>query len=541
MKKNKATKGKSIRFRINMWYTILMCFMSVALIICVVAAAGTAERAKAQQELVRSVERNVDEIEVESGILDIESDFAFINGDVYAVVFNSEGKIIGGSYPEGVSIDVPLEKGRFDIINGYYVYDSLIEFSKYEYKIHGVTGDIISAECDGIDSYTAYDGDLDKKGEDCTLTYREAVDIAIKSSGVEPELADLMVARSYEYNADPLYEIEFYSDVKGYDDIWVRGVARADGRGGVWDTVVKIALVLIPLTVILASAVGSIISKKAMLPVKQLSDAVTETRTGNDLTKSVTVTDSDPALVTLAENFNAMFERLRLSFETERQFTSDVSHELRTPTAVILAECEYQLSRQDLSDEDREGIETVRKQALSMKKIIAQLLYFSRIEQGSEKPDFMNEDLSELVSAVCDDIEALNEKGITFEKAISKNILMDFDISMMTRLVTNLVTNAVVYGKENGSVKVKLTESEDRITLTVADDGIGIGKEHIDKIWNRFYRADKSRSREEGCSGLGLPMVKQIAALHGGTVSVQSEEGKGSVFTVEFKKETKNS
>ncbi len=536
MKKIKLMKSKSIRFRINMWYTILMCFMSVALIICVVAAAGTAERAQAQQELVRSVERNVDEIEVESGILDIESDFAYINGKVFAVVFDSKGNIIGGNYPEGVSIDVPLEKGRFDIIDGYYVYDSLIEFSKYEFKIHGVTGDIISAECDGIDSYTAYDGDLDKKGEDCVLTYREAVDIAVSSSGVEPEKTDLMVARSYEYNADPIYEIEFYSQVKGYDDIWVRGVTRADGRGGVWDTVVKIAVVLIPLTVILAAAVGSIISKKAMLPVKQLSEAVTKTRTGNDLTKQIAVTDSDPAIVTLAENFNAMFERLRLSFETERQFTSDVSHELRTPTAVIIAECEYQLSRQDLSAEDREGIETVKKQALSMKKIIAQLLYFSRIEQGSEKPDFINADLGELVSAVCDDVESLNEKGIIFEKAISNDIFMDFDISMMTRLVTNLVSNAVVYGKEKGTVRVKLTESDGIITLTVADDGIGIGREHIDKIWNRFYRADKSRSSEEGCSGLGLPMVKQIAVLHGGTVSVESEEGKGSIFTVEFRK-----
>lgn len=534
MKKIKFMQGKSLRFRINLWYTILMCVMSVALITCVVAAARTAERSEAQQDLIRSVERNLDEIEVESGILDIESDFAYINGDVYALVFGSDGRLLGGSYPDGVTVDEPLEKGRFDIIDGYYVYDSLIEFMKYEYKIHGVTGEIISAECDAVDSYTAYEGDLDGKGDDCVLSYREAVDIAVESSGVNREDAELMMARSYEYNDDPLYEIEFYSTEKGYEDIWVRGVAKADGTGGIWGTVARIAGVLIPLTVILAAAVGGLIAKKAMLPIKQLSETVSKTRSGNDLTKRIEVTDSDPALITLADDFNAMFERLRISFETERQFTSDVSHELRTPTAVILAECEYQLSRYDLSEEDIEGLETVKKQALSMKQIISQLLYFARMEQGSEKPDFVKDDFSELVSVVCDDIESVNEKNIRIEKDIESNVEMDLDVSMMTRLVTNLVSNAVTYGKENGHVKVSLKKKDGKIILKVSDDGIGIGKEHIDKIWQRFYRVDKSRSREEGCSGLGLPMVKQIAILHGGTVGVESEEGKGSVFTVEF-------
>lgn len=534
MKKIKLMQGKSLRFRINLWYTILMCVMSVALIACVVAAARTAERSEAQQDLIRSVERNLDEIEVESGILDIESDFAYINGDVYALVFASDGRLLGGSYPEGVSIDEPLEKGRFDIIGDYYVYDSLIEFMKYEYKIHGVTGEIISAECDGVDSYTAYEGDLDGKGDDCVLSYREAVDIAIESSGVNRADAELMMARSYEYNDDPLYEIEFYSTEKGYQDIWVRGVAKADATGGIWGTVAKIAGVLIPLMIFFAASVGGFIAKKAMLPIKQLSETVSKTRSGNDLTKRIAVTDSDPALITLAEDFNAMFERLRISFETERQFTSDVSHELRTPTAVILAECEYQLSRDDLSEEDREGIETVKKQALSMKQIISQLLYFARMEQGNEKPDFAKDDFSELVSVVCDDIEAVNEKDITIEKDIDSNIIMDLDVAMITRLVTNLVSNAVTYGKEKGHIKVSLKKKDGKIVLKVSDDGIGIGKEHIDKIWQRFYRVDKSRSREEGCSGLGLPMVKQIAILHGGTVGVESEEGKGSVFTVEF-------
>lgn len=530
----KAVNVKSLRFRVNLWYTILMCVLSVALITCVLFAARAFQRSEMQQDLIRSVERNLDEIEVENGVLDIESDFAFVNGNVNALVYSQSGELLGGKFPDGITFDEPLQEGRFDYVNGYFIYDSHIEFSKYEYKIHGVTGEIISSECDGIDAFTPYDGNLDVVADDCVLSHGRAYEIALEHSGLSKQQTKLIMARSYEYNEAPIYEIEFFCEKKGYEDIWVRGVARATGLMGIWGSILKIAIVLIPLIIFIAAAVGDFIAKKALLPVRQLSEAVSETRTGTDLTKHITLSDTDPALVNLAENFNAMFERLRVSFETERQFTSDVSHELRTPIAVILAECEYQLSRDDLNEEDREGIETVRKQALSMKQIVAQLLYFSRMEQGREKPEFEEDDLGELVSAVCDDMDTVAEKEITIEKDIEANIVMRLDVAMMTRLVTNLVSNALRYGKENGHITVRVKKNGDSVILSVADDGIGIPKEHLDKIWQRFYRVDKARSREDGGSGLGLPMVKQIAQLHGGTVRVESEEGKGSIFTVEI-------
>ncbi len=534
MKKEKIYKGKSLRFRINLWYTILMCVLSTALILSVVAAAENAQRSMAQQDLIRSVERNIDEIEVESGILDIEADFAFVNGAVHAIVFSSDGNILAGEYPDGADINLLLENGRFDIVGDYYVYDSHIEFKKYEYKIHGVTGEVISEECDAIQSYSPFEADLLKKGEGCTLSYGDAVEIALESSGVNRDITELISVGSYDYNNDPLYEIEFYSEQKGYDDIWVRGVVKVQNTRGVWSTVEIIACILAPLITIISSLVGGVIAKKAMSPVKQLSEAVSDTRSGNDLTKRIEFKDTDPALQALAENFNAMFERLHNSFESERQFSSDVSHELRTPTAVILAECEYQLTRDDISDEDRESIETVKKQALAMKDIISQLLYFSKMEQGNEQPVLENEDFSELICAVCDDMQEINTKNITLTRDIEQGIIIELDILMITRLVTNLISNAYTYGKENGNIFVSLKRESDKVVFSVSDDGIGINKEHIEKIWQRFYRVDKSRSRQDGCSGLGLPMVKQIAILHGAQVKCESEEGKGSVFSVIF-------
>lgn len=169
-----------------------------------------------------------------------------------------------------------------------------------------------------------------------------------------------------------------------------------------------------------------------------------------------------------------------------------------------------------------------------MKKLISQLLEMTKLEQGGGQLSFEKEDFGLLVNAVCDDAAAVDKKQITFTRDIDEGIFLDMDVMLMTRLVTNLLTNAFNYTKQEGSVKVSLKKTDGKIRLCVADDGVGIAKEHLPKIWNRFYRVDKARCREEGCSGLGLPMVKQIATVHGGEVFLESETGKGSTFIVEF-------
>lgn len=530
----KIKKGMSISSRLNLWYTVLMGVLSLALIFSVVTVARMAENADAQQNLIRSVERNIDEIEVENGLLDIESDFAYRNGDIYAIVYSENAEILGGEYPEGVAQDIPLEAERFDNFDGFYVYDTKVEFTKYDYKIDGENGEIISSEVEGADYYTPFEGTLDFYGDDCEISCREAFNIAVEKSSLNPDFIDIINVKSYEYNDDPIYEVEFYSIEKAYDDIWVRGVVRADGVDGIWAVLVRLATVLLPLFMIVCTVVGRIITKKALVPVRLLKDAVEETHSGKDLTKRVNITDADPLITGLADKFNEMFSRLQLSFESERQFSGDVSHELRTPTAVILAECEYQLSREELDEEDREGFEGIQKQAHSMTKLISQLLQMTKMEQSEGRIDFEKENMSLLVNAVCDDAKALDEKNITLTRDIDEDVIMDMDVMLITRLATNLVSNAFTYTNEGGNIKVSLKAEDGKVRFTVADDGVGIAKEHIDKIWNRFYRVDKARCREQGCSGLGLAMVKQIAMLHGGEVSVESEVGKGSIFTVEF-------
>ena len=146
--------GKSISAKLNIWYTLLMFVLSVGLIFSVVTAARMAQNSQVQQELVRSVERNIDEIEVENGLLDIESDFAYTNGNTFAVVFSEDGKILGGEYPESFTAEIPLSEKQFEKYDGFYVYDTKVQFTKYDYKIDGEDGEIISSEVEGADYYT---------------------------------------------------------------------------------------------------------------------------------------------------------------------------------------------------------------------------------------------------------------------------------------------------------------------------------------------------------------------------------------------------
>ncbi len=529
---------KSLRFRINLWYTVLICFLSVLLIVLISVMGKNAQHVEAQQNLIRNVERNVDEIEAENGLLDIESDFAFNNDGVSVVVFSSAGDIIGGSYPEGISFDEPLENGITQTVTKgrgqWFIYDSMIEFSKYEYKINGETGEVFSSESEAIDSFLPFEGNLDEEGEDCEITYRDAYEIALSHSGVSHDTATLIMARVYEYYDVPMYELEFYSTQKAYDDIWVRGVMKSDSEDAIWDTITILALLILPAFIALGAIIGDNIAKRSLTPIKQLNETVSHTQSGDDLTRRITAGDSDPDINSLADNFNKMFARLQASFEAQRHFTSDASHELRTPVAVVLAESEYQLSEENLSEDVRESFETIHKQASSMQKLISQLLQFTKMEQGSLQPDFENENLSELLGSVCDNIGRVQDKNISLIKEIAPHVMFSMDIGLMSRLCDNLISNAFRYGKEGGFVRVSLSTEGEKIILRVEDNGIGISKENLEKIWLRFFRADKARSREDGCSGLGLPMVKAIANIHGGEVFVESEENKGSTFTVIF-------
>lgn len=533
-------KTKSLKFRLNLWYTILMIFLGLCVLATAMTAARASQRAHAQQTLIKSVERNVDEIEIENGILDIEKDFAYNNSGVYSIVFNEDGEILAGNYPEGHEIDLELDSSQVHKVksNGvtYFVYDSILKFNKFEYRIDGKTGELLSSEAEYISTVSKFDGDLDIVANDAVLSLRDAYHLVLEQVGLSEDDVLLTTAQIHDYHYNnTVYEIEFYTEHTNYEDVWIRGIMRVNNEDNVWTHVVIFTAFLLPLFIFTSSFIGNFIVKKAYKPIEKLSLSISNINSGKDLNKRVSVEDKDPVLRQLENDYNMMLERLQISFNSERQFTSDASHELRTPLTVILAECDLQLSREDIGKEEKEAFLEIRKRTLNMKSLISQLLDSARMEQGRQAIfDFAPNDFSELVAAVCDDIGSIADKGIQIHTEIQPNIILNMDVGLMTRLIDNLVTNAVRYGKENGRVDVKLEKKNKEVLLTVSDDGIGISRDDIDNIWKRFYRADKARSGSDESTGLGLSIVKQIAHLHGGKVSVESEENVGSRFQVIF-------
>ena len=234
----------------------------------------------------------------------------------------------------------------------------------------------------------------------------------------------------------------------------------------------------------------------------------------------------------LAASFNDMFARLEKNFEAARQFTADASHELRTPTAVILAQAEYALELADSMEEYQESMEVVQRQAMRMRSIIDQLLLFSRLDQGTQRPTLEETDLSELLTQLCDEQQLLAENSISLTAEIAPDITIWTDRNLFTRTVTNLISNAYRYGKPNGHIWVTLRRDGQHGILSIKDDGIGIAPENQERIFERFFQVDSSATRIYSGSGLGLALVREYAVAQGYTVTVESVLGEGSAFTV---------
>jgi two-component system phosphate regulon sensor histidine kinase PhoR len=223
--------------------------------------------------------------------------------------------------------------------------------------------------------------------------------------------------------------------------------------------------------------------------------------------------------------------------ETVRQeFLSNISHELRTPLTSILAFVEtLEDGAIDDAENNQHFLAVIRKNAQRMHRLIDDILELSSIESGKIRLDVKKVNLFALVEEVFTNVSTkARERRIKLTNQISQNTFIFADAVRLEQMLTNLIDNAVKFNSENGSVTVSRLQNESKDVISVADTGEGISGEHLQRIFERFYRADRARSREIGGTGLGLAIVKHLARLHGGEVSVTSALGKGSVFSIEL-------
>jgi two-component system phosphate regulon sensor histidine kinase PhoR len=219
-----------------------------------------------------------------------------------------------------------------------------------------------------------------------------------------------------------------------------------------------------------------------------------------------------------------------------QEFFSNISHELRTPLTSILAFVE---TLEDGAIDDKQNslrfLGVVRRNAERMHDLIADILELSTIESGRISFQPRTVDLARLVGDV---LLNLSNKaaafGVKLVNDVEESSTVRADPARLEQMLTNLIDNAIKFNFENGSVRVALERAPNADLITVADSGEGISSEHMQRIFERFYRTDRARSREIGGTGLGLAIVKHLALLHGGEISVASTLGKGSVFTIEL-------
>ena len=331
-----------------------------------------------------------------------------------------------------------------------------------------------------------------------------------------------------------VYDMRYRQD--GYGDIWVRGVLAAETANTTFAALLRLAFYILPIIVAIGAAGSYFLARQALKPVRIITRTAQKISTGGDLSKRIGLNGGQDEIYALAGTFDQMFERLQAAFDKERRFTSDASHELRTPVSVITAQCEYSLEN-DGPDEWKTSAGVILEQARRMSGLISQLLAFSRADLGKNEINAEVIDISVLTASAGEQIRNIAaDKSITVHTDIEGQLLVTGDETLVIRMLWNLLENAVEYGKEHGNIKISLKSENGFVVGSVADDGIGVAPEHIGKIWERFYRVDEARSGNH--FGLGLPMVKYIAKIHGGSAGVASRPGEGSTFT--FKLPQKN-
>ena len=218
--------------------------------------------------------------------------------------------------------------------------------------------------------------------------------------------------------------------------------------------------------------------------------------------------------------------------QMRREFSANVSHELKTPLQSILGYAEI-MKNGLVKDEDKQRfLERIHAEAENMIELIQQIMELSRLDENKSVGDFVDVDLYAMAQNIAARLKyKADKRGITLDVAGSNAVVCGVQ-SVLSEVVYNLVDNAIKYNKDNGSVSVKVTDGADEVTVSVSDTGIGIGAADRERVFERFYRADKSHNKETGGTGLGLSIVKHGVLYHKGRVDLESELGKGTTITI---------
>ncbi|MDR1774482.1 MAG: HAMP domain-containing histidine kinase [Clostridioides sp.] len=292
-------------------------------------------------------------------------------------------------------------------------------------------------------------------------------------------------------------------------------------------------------------------TKKILQPIKDMDETINNI-TANSISTRINISGSQNELKDLSKTFNQMLDRIENSFEIQKQFVSDASHELRTPLAVIQG---YSKMLKRWGKDDRaileESIDAIESESESMKNLIDQLLFLARGDKNTQSFSKEKFKMNKLIDNVVKQFLIIDEGCHIIEVDINEEFEIEADINLMKECLRIFVDNSIKYTKEGGKITISSYLVENKLqstkhiaddklqstkmaTIVIKDNGIGISKEDIPKIFDRFFRADKSRTRKTGGTGLGLSIAKWIVDKHQGTIDVSSKIDVGTIFLIKI-------
>jgi signal transduction histidine kinase len=297
----------------------------------------------------------------------------------------------------------------------------------------------------------------------------------------------------------------------------------------------------ITLIVFMAAAglIGWFLARRALQGVEEVTRTATAIADGT-LGQRVSVKTGGDEIDRLATTFNTMLDRIQVLITGMREMTDNIAHDLRSPIARIRGVAELTLTTQGSTEEYESMAASTMEECDRLLEVINTMLDITEFEAGAGKLRMEEVDLSALVREACELFQPIAEdKGIALTADTPPNNFITGDVPRLQRMVANLLDNALKYTPSQGVVAVSIRGEEDKVVISVRDTGIGISEKDLPNIFKRFYRCDRSRS--QAGTGLGLSLAQAVASAHGGSITVESVLGKGSIFMVALPRQYRRS
>lgn len=300
-------------------------------------------------------------------------------------------------------------------------------------------------------------------------------------------------------------------------------------------SITRVALAILAVIFCISMLITVLIAKRSVRDINDINEKIMHNALG-DLTEPLPEDEGFIEIQVLAENYNEVLSQLATIDQTRSEFVSNVSHELKTPITSMKVLAESLIQNEGATAEEyKEFMTDIVDEIDRETKIINDLLTLVRTDSKSNQMNLEETDINEMMETIVKTVTPLaTQRGISLNYESYREILADVDSVKLSLAISNLIENAVKYNIDNGWIKCSLNSDHKFFYIKVADSGVGIPEDAKDRVFERFYRVDKARSRDTGGTGLGLAITRSIINAHKGTIKLYSESGKGTTFTVKI-------